>query len=307
MGLPQVLPPYQTTCPHLGLPNDAETRFGFPSPGNHCHRFSPAASITREYQQTWCLSGKFPECQVYQEANAKDLPDGLRLPAKGLQSQRVRSLIAIVLVLAVMLVCVGFLISGRQRSQNQERQAVAGTMTQAAGLDALTQTASALIASTPSATPIPKNTTTPTPTASATLEPTSTPTPPPPTAGPSLETAFGTRPKFLIHQVKVGESIQNIARAYNTSGTLILAINQFPPGISLRPDTMIVIIPEEQDYPGLPVFQPVFLEVDTTVTELATQYDVSSDDLRRFNGFGEGELVPANRWIVVPLPATTSP
>jgi hypothetical protein len=94
---------------------------------------------------------------------------------------------------------------------------------------------------------------------------------------------------------------------YETSPTLIFTINQLIQGASLRPEMMLVIVPGEQEFPDLPAFQPVFLEEDTTVTELAEQYGVSGDDLRRYNGFGEGDLVPANRWIVVPLQSTATP
>jgi len=308
MGFTPDAPPHKTSCPFLGLPNDSDTRYGFPSPGNHCHRFSPPASITREYQQTWCLSGAYPECRVFQEANEKDLPDGLALQPKGLQSPRNRTLVAILLVIVITLLCIGSLINGRVRSQKQAL-AMGSTMTQSAAREALTKTVEAITASAPTVTPTPTPTftRTATPTVTPKPKPSSTSTPPPPTEGPGLETEFGSNPRFLIHQVKVGESIRNIARVYETSPTLISAINQFIAGASIRPDMFLVIIPGRTEYPGMPVFQSVYLEEDTTVSELSALYEVSSDELRRYNGFWEGELVPAKRWIIVPLSSASNP
>lgn len=52
-------------CPYLGMRDDPETVFSYPSPANHCFRAVPDTVIKLDHQREFCLSDKHPLCHVY--------------------------------------------------------------------------------------------------------------------------------------------------------------------------------------------------------------------------------------------------
>ena len=289
-------------CPYLGLRNDPQTRFGFPNLGNYCHRITPPGLVTPDYQQNWCFSEEFPNCPVYQGASKDQLPDGLIQKPESIVFNR-NILLAIGLI-AVVILLVVILVSLIGRNRGTTRQDRSQTATAIAGNLALTSQATNTLPP-PSPTPTMVPTLTPTVTNSPTITPTSTPAPP--TPGPGLETPFGLNNEFLIHQVATNESLNIIALRYKTSATVIISTNEVRRGASLQVDQILVILPNQTEVSNLPVFRPVYLEQEASVDALAQENGVSARDLRRYNALGDGDLILAGRWIIIPLPPQPGP
>ena len=55
-------------CPYLGLFDDPRSRFTFPTPGHRCHAKANPAPIEPEYQSSYCLSTRYPECERFRSA-----------------------------------------------------------------------------------------------------------------------------------------------------------------------------------------------------------------------------------------------
>jgi LysM repeat protein len=159
-------------------------------------------------------------------------------------------------------------------------------------------------------TPSPSETPNPSPSPTPTLSPTPTQTPTPlsPTLGPGLETPFGPGAEFILHKVVTGESLQVVASNYRTKKAVITSMNELSFGGILHPDMVLVIVPDmKENLPLYPIFHPVFIDQDATVSSLAVEYGVSLDDLRRYNSLGEGDSLPGGRWIVIPILQTPTP
>lgn len=289
-------------CPYLGLRNDPQTRFGFPNLGNYCHRITPPGLVSSDYQQNWCLSEEFPNCTVYQGASKGQLPDGMIQKPESIVSNRI-ILLAIGLIAAIIVLLV-VLVSLIGRNRGTTRQDRSLTATAVAANLALTSQATNTLPP-PSSTPTTEPTLTPTVTNSPTITPTSTPAPP--TQGPGLETQFGLNNEFLIHQVATNESLNIIALRYKTSATVITTTNELRRGASLQVDQILVILPNQAEVSDLPVFRPIYLEKDASVEALAQENGVLPRDLIRYNALGDGDLIPAGRWIILPLPPQQGP
>jgi len=295
-------PFFGRTCPFLGLPNDPETRFGYPSLGNRCHRLKPIAKITPAYQETWCLSGNFKKCVVYLGATKDRLPEGIDPLPQGISPIKALFLVVLFVIIVSSAIALFFLVWRGNPSENANR--VSLTATQLAGNLSFTPPSSSTphpSSSTPTTEP------SPTFTLSPSAAPSLTSTPAPPTQAAALETPFGPGGEYVLHKVTNGESLNNIAVHYRMSTAVLIAINEIAPRESLMVGTILVVIPNLSDNPGLPVFHPTFLDQDASVSGLAEQYGIQAEDLRYYNSLGSSDLIPAGRWIIIPLPPSLSP
>ncbi len=172
-------------CPFLGLRLDMETRYGFPNPGNHCHREKSPRSINLDYQQNVCLSHKYQSCPIYLQQNGKDTSGALiqadRIPsiaANGSGSGTsgwMRLSLGLILVIGSL---VGLFFLSRDiplGSGGDPNGGFVATTQPSEGLIGLA-TDTPEVTATPSSTGIPP-TATPTPTGTATASPTPTGTP----------------------------------------------------------------------------------------------------------------------------------
>lgn len=143
-----------------------------------------------------------------------------------------------------------------------------------------------------------------TPTEAPTLEPTNTPTItptfPPPTPGPGFETPFGSQGEYLLHQVKFGDNLPNLAKQYQTDRDVIVAANGLIPNQSLQPDQVIVILPGRTDSLDVIHLSVLFLEEDTQIGDLASRNGVTSEEIRRYSNLGPNDLIPGGRWLIFP-------
>ena len=133
-----------------------------------------------------------------------------------------------------------------------------------------------------------------------TLTPTITPTLPHPTPGPSLFTPFGPEGAYMLHQVKYGDNLPNLAKQYQTDRDVIVAANGLLPDVPMQPDQVIVIMPGLTDSIGIEHLLVKFLDEDTSISELAPRYGVTTGEIRNYNQLGPGEIIPAGRWLIIP-------
>lgn len=71
----------QPICPYLGLKRDPSTVLEFPSERNYCHHARPIAPVNLRHQRLACLTDRYVNCPVYQQAREQSLPEDLLLPS----------------------------------------------------------------------------------------------------------------------------------------------------------------------------------------------------------------------------------
>ncbi len=280
-------------CPRLGSTVDEDTRFAYPSEGNRCYALDEPERIAFPYQQGYCLGKNHQDCPLFQGTTHKMPPEArwqgreTPLSVPGLHW-------GWLLTLFVILALLG---GGAWLFTHPAAPAV--TVSPFPAL-ALQPTDTATPAPSPTATLLPQPAgirTTPSPT----LPPTETFTPAPPTPGPGLETPFGPQRAFLVHKVRVGESLTAIAEQYATSVDVLRATNVFVPGATLWAGQTLVVMPGVVEVPAdAQPLLPVYVERDTTIAALAGQYAVDASALRKLNAFGAGDIIPGGRWVLVP-------
>ena len=122
-----------------------------------------------------------------------------------------------------------------------------------------------------------------------------------PSPGPAVMTPFGPNGQYLLHRVRSGESLSLIANLYGTTTDVIIAQNLLVPGSTLWPGEILVIFPARMDSEGLPRFRVVFLEEEVLISDFAAEHSASEEDLRFYNSLGSGEIIPARRWMIIPI------
>jgi len=303
-------------CPYIGMKQDSGTFFSYPSPGNHCYHVKPSQPIKSSYQEEFCLSLSHPSCQVYSPSWEGPLPqeiagESAQIGIAGLLSGRL-ILIAII-GLAILLLGSYFLFIRSPNpftpsgsiSQSATSTIVAeiietetplfdaaviATNTQGVSLaqgEVVTYTPTSI---SPSATPSPSS-----------PEPTSTPIAVLPTPGPVMETPFGPDERFVLHTVQQAESYSKIAETYQTSIEVIQNTNDLIEGASLWVDIILVIMPGQIEFSGVPKFRIVLLENPTSINDLAEEHRVSADEVIYYNSLGPIEIIPTGRWLIIPI------
>ena len=298
---------YKQSCPLLGSVNDRETRYGFPSNGNRCYKLSPPAHLSLDYQQNICLSGVYQNCAVFNNGASGPLPEGV-IPSTHRKKVNNTWIIASLLGIAVIVGISVFALLRKPTSVEIPGELYVTQTAEAMTISDAKLTMSA-VSQLEQITPTLTQTPTPNPSATPTLTPTSTPSPSPlpPTLGPGLETPFGPGSELVLHKVIVGESLQVVATHYRTTKSVIASMNNLPFEGTLHPDMILVIAPNLKENLEFPVLEPIYLDHDSTVNELSRQYNISIDDLRLYNSFGELDAVPGGRWILIPIKNTSSP
>jgi hypothetical protein len=286
-------------CPFLGLHDDSDTRFMYATTGNYCHRVEPPEPIAPAYQGVVCLKGsEFPSCPVYKQTWKGSLPEEIigDLPNDRRGARRFWLLFALVVFLGAVLAIFLFgksmildTLAGLRSDPiaMQSEGTVVYTATDTpAGLFPATD---ALVVEAPSQ--VPTNTPEPSPSDTSGV----------PTPGPGLMTPFGPDAFLLLHRVLENESLPMIAEHYNTNSDVMRAANGFGEKVNLRPGDVLVVPFGKKTTTGVDVYRALLVETDTTLADLAFRYTTTEDTLRSWNSLGPGELIPAGRWLVVPL------
>ncbi len=171
-------------CPHLGVIDDAETRFLFASPVSTCYRANPAGQVSLEHQQAYCLGQRHVDCPVFRAASPGALPGNIQL-VKPRKIRRRYWAVSAFALLAVVTAVFFLLSSTRLPAGPATDEAQATPLITAAAVALLptsTATTTATQTAVPTATVTPLPTATPRPTdipaTATTLPPTFTVAPP---------------------------------------------------------------------------------------------------------------------------------
>ena len=195
-------------CPLLGLLDDPNSRFSFPSVGHRCRASDRVRPIDLGHQSAFCLAAAYPDCPRYQAAAAagrSGVAPGLgTLPARR-RSRWLRGVAAVIAVAAVAAVV--YLAS----------PAIGDVMRRlSAGASAAASALPSGVLPVASVAPAPA-TTEP---ASASATPAATPAPTP-TAAPIPSPAGSA----LVHVVVKGETLIGIAAKYGVTLAAIKSAN----------------------------------------------------------------------------------
>jgi hypothetical protein len=279
-------------CPYVGIIDDPKTSTVFPDNCNACHRADPPRAVVLDHQRIFCLTERHTECEGYINGWENGFPRSLRnkncRSDQGILQSKSAKFWGILLAVLVLLVLLGVFV-------------VYPNLDQIAILSPQTETPVEVIQASATEQVIAN---TPTPTTTPTVEPTQTPTPthtPTATAGPALMTPFGSPElQLLVYEVTEGDSLAYIANIYNTTTDILMALNRRE-SLSVFVGERMVVCVDCTQMPDLPPLQPLFLEEDTHLQDLAEDCDCSTAELRRWNDLGDGDWIRGGRWVVVPL------
>jgi LysM repeat protein len=96
----------------------------------------------------------------------------------------------------------------------------------------------------------------------------------------------------IIHKVKQGETLQNIAKHYNLKPETIQWANGIEPGVSIQPNQELVILPVDG------VLHTV--RRGQTLGRIAQLYDVALDEIQRQNKL-RGSMILAGQQLIIPF------
>lgn len=312
----------QSICPFLGLEDDPDTWLSFANGANHCHKFTPARPVDLRHQRRSCLTQAYPRCKIYTQGTHAPLTSitSIEPRQENQTNQRLGMLLAGLIVISLLITGAFWLhanwggLSQRFLSAPSSENVLAPAEVAQASTETPQSTPSLVLAelqtSEPSATLPPSATPTIPPTKTATLSPTLSPTPrltatpTGPTPGPALNTPFGPQNSFLLHRVVIGESLGNLAWSYHTTAEVIQAANVLIEGASIWPDTVLVIYPNVKDPGQVTRFLVVCLETPTLPEDIAAEYLADLQALLEFNQINARVMIPAGRWLVIPVPET---
>lgn len=121
-----------TACPYLGLKEDRESHYAYPSVNNCCYRAKAALPLYAEHQSQYCLSTEFGECQIYLNPSQARSPRGPLLGSVSRQFTRLikRRWPVLVTLAAALLVfggVAGSILRGGERGSLSESGAPAAT------------------------------------------------------------------------------------------------------------------------------------------------------------------------------------
>jgi len=303
------LEPENKICPSLGLLDDEDSSFAFPSNLNYCHRSYPAASIRLIHQGDLCLSGQYRECPVYLRQQAR--PASASAPKRRVRKKKAGKIpwqvvgIALVMFIAAF----GFWNSGLLFPTGGQATRATAVSSVAAETVMPTRAATSVSIVAPITWVTLTNAPTITPTPTITLTPALTITLPPTIMPTSvlikrrLDIPFGTTYKFVIHKTKGAEKLETFAEKYNTTVAAILAINYRLTDPTWS-DVLFVIPVGFSNVKGLPVFVVYQIKEEErgiSSEELAAKLRVNPFDLKYYNDLlAEGARPLVGDLILVP-------
>ncbi len=271
-------------CPRLGLSDDADTAFGFPSKWNYCHSAKPIAAPKLAHQRKICLSSEHTLCPVLNSEERKSLPKNLCMPKRRTRKKNLWRWLVVGMIF-LFLIAGALIFSGFWSPDWMSDVFVLKAEPTLIVEIIETETPQADIqTSTPQARQ--ENAT---PTEVAFVGQCAYP----------LEIPFGENGQFLVHQVENGENMLMLADYYETTTEAINAVNYYLPSPLWAEQIMIIPLLVEED--SAPSLKPVFVdEDDISLVKLAQDLSVSLSDLQELN-----QLSPFCRsfrgWLLVPV------
>ena len=292
------------TCPYLGLATDPTLCYSYPHEKNHCHHVTKPEAVDSIYQENTCLTSEYNKCIVYENTDIKKLPKEMKY-SRGKSKKKLsnpRRIGAIIAISSAFLILFN--------SQNIIQDYFSTGPLPENRLIAI-ETESLLTVQLPSAvnfqdTPVQT-------TQTALFEANATISPPAETQtstvtllafstlGPDMMTPFGPGGQYILHTVQPGESLTFLALTYETTTEVLERLNVFQEGSSFWVGRIILVIPNRLDPSGIGPMQVIRVEVITNVDDISEEYGVSPNDLRSLNSLGNGDLVLAGRWLIIPF------
>jgi len=115
-----------------------------------------------------------------------------------------------------------------------------------------------------------------------------------------MDTIIGPASPFLIHKVEAGETLFFIATTFNSSVEAITTANDLG-DLPLWVDDLLIIPVGDVNVVNLPLFDVYQVPPEgTTVLQVAELFNTDPEAIRIYNNLGEGEELPAGRWLIVP-------
>jgi len=114
----------------------------------------------------------------------------------------------------------------------------------------------------------------------------------------ALTEPFGPDQAYILHKVMPGESVPFIESLYLTSSEVIRKANRIEG--SVRPDQILVIIINQTDPSGVPLFGVIYISDEISVDDQAMQLGVQASDLIYYNSLESDELITPGGWIIYP-------
>lgn len=292
-----------TICPHLGGIEDRSTCFSFASPSNCCWRLKSPGEITPEHQTTHCLTPNFAQCPVYLTGHYTPEAISRRAvsaPAAGTKfNWRLWLVVAQVLIFGlIVLGVVGWeFFAPKEYSLIGFVSPPTPTFTPR---PTLTRTPTATVRP----TLVPTLQHTPTITATATAEPTFTSIPPTSTPGPNATDPVGPLQLFS-YTVQRGDTLAILATRYKIKVNAIINVNGLDRRGIITTGQTLIIPAGAGDNETLPRFSIFQLSTEASLPVLAQQLGSTADNIRKYNGLGNDDLIPNGRLLYVPLSTTT--
>jgi len=294
----KTFPVYENTCPSLGMLEDIATFADYPSESNYCHHCKPISVPRFEYQRAFCQNNKYSTCPVFLRKDQTALPDNIRMHDHKHSQQRKSPWWILSLIIGILLVGAGIILiqslSGKTESAfniSASNQAV--SLTSLAKI-ALTRKVSLTL-------------TEPSVSDQNTVAPTSIPsiTPVLVTVTPNknihrLEIPIGISYQFVIHRMKQGESLGNLATQYKTSVEAIKLVNYYLPE-PVWIDWLVIIPVGITNVSGMPSFDAyMVVEGEITIEDLASTLALDASMIKLYNGFRDGYILSAGEWVLIP-------
>ncbi len=305
--------PELRVCPYLGIREDQETSFAFPSIWNCCHLSRQVAPVTLGLQNAQCLTENYSRCPVYMGGEKVRLPSKFRLKRQADESQR---RLGLSLLFLILLTGAGVLWAVSTGDLSATAAGLwSGVGTAVSGLRGIPPATPVIGPAAATASDIPS----PTP---AVVEASETPLPstqissiasPTPNGfstaatvcGYGLDTPINTgNYQFVIHKVSEGESIDLLESKFDTTKNAIQAANYFLP-MPLWVDMVIVVPVGSADIANMPPFEPYFVaQVSVSLETLAKSLAVDAGALKEYNGWNS-VCRAFSGWILIPRERTS--
>jgi len=281
-------------CPFLGQKSDPDTALSYPSELNCCARSKAAAAIPLGLQVEYCLTSRHASCERYATAGAP-LPADLQAASARRRPHKRRNQ---PWLWGILLLTLGALLAGWLFTRGAGFNLNPGKPSATEGSIATgtnTEIPPTFVA--PTKPPLP----TPVPTLAPILAGSATPRP---LLG--LETALGVDHRFVIHQIKDGESRPRIASNHGTTEEALVASN-YRLNYPLLTGWMIVVPLNFVDVEGFPAFEVYGVTEEISLEDLATRLSVDLAQFKYYNALSEDFIPRIGDWFLVPRFGKPSP
>jgi len=284
----------EQSCPALGIIRDPLVCFYFPNQHNYCHHVKKPEPIKLEHQEAFCLTENHNECVVFKQERAKHLPNDIlgkapspiRVPKPRNLLVIIPSLMIFAAILALILLNSGGLLEQTPSNIQLNKSTIQLPNEPAASLTPNKINLLFLLPQKKDPTALP-----------ATLETSSQLTP---TTGPGFSTPIGISRKYVIHQVKSGESLHYLAGLYNAHVSTISEINSLADGIPIQENQIVIVQPGANLDNYIQKLTAILIKQDTPLKTIAEDYSTTRAELIDLNELGNADFIPAGRWLIVP-------